>query len=107
MIIKRRNFIRTSLAASASLFTTRQLDAQHQFKTKLSKATIVGRPEEGTLRQLKDAGFDGVETTAVISETEAADCRRMADKLGMRIHSVLRGWTEMNSPDRAKVEECA
>ena len=29
----------------------------------------------------------------------------MADKLGMRIHSVLRGWTEMNSPDRAKVEE--
>ncbi|MCX6877363.1 MAG: sugar phosphate isomerase/epimerase [Verrucomicrobia bacterium] len=104
MIIKRRNFIRTSLAASAGLLSARQLHAQQQFKTKLFKATIVGRPEEDSLRQLKEAGFNGVETTAVISESEAADCRRMADKLGMRIHSVLRGWTDMNSPDRAKVE---
>ncbi len=105
MMIKRRNFIRTSFAASAGLLSGRQLHAQQPFKTKLSKATIVGRPEEVSLRQLKEAGFDGVETTAVISESEALDCRRMADKLGMRIHSVLRGWTEMNSPDRAKVEQ--
>jgi hexulose-6-phosphate isomerase len=104
MKMNRRDFNKTSMAAGLSLLAAGQLHAQARFKTQLLKATIVGKPTEDGLRQLKDAGFNGVETDAVISETEAAECRKMADKLGMRIHSVLRGWAEMNSNDKGKVE---
>ena len=37
-----------------------------------------------------------------VSPEEAAEARKMAEKLGMRIHSVLRGWTNFNSPDAAR-----
>jgi hexulose-6-phosphate isomerase len=60
------------------------------FRTRLQKAVIVGTPNEATLRPLKDAGFDGVEAR-VIPVEEAARCREAAEKLGMRIHSVMGG----------------
>ncbi|MEI7899458.1 MAG: sugar phosphate isomerase/epimerase family protein [bacterium] len=104
MTVKRREFIKTSMAAGVSLLSARRLHAEQPFKTKLLKATIVGKPAEDGLRQLKECGFDGVETNAVIGEAEAAECRKMADKTGMRIHSVLRGWADMNSSDKGTVE---
>jgi len=104
MILNRRDFIKTSLAAGAGILAARNLQADQQFKTKLFKATIIGKPTEDNLRPLKEAGFDGVETNAIIGEAEAAECRKVAEKLGMRIHSVLRGWTDMNSNDPKTVE---
>lgn len=74
------------------------------FKTKLHKALIINKPSEDELKKLKDAGFEGVEG-GVISPQEAEKCRGTAEKLGMRIHSVLRGWAEFNSPDRSQVEQ--
>ena len=72
------------------------------FKTKPHKA-LIARPTEDELRRMKDAGFEGVEGR-VIPVDEAAKMRVVADKIGMRIHSVLYGWAEFNSPDKSEVE---
>src|SRR4026208_419310 len=72
------------------------------FKTKPHKA-LISRPTEDELRRMKDAGFEGVEGR-VIPVDEAAKMRAVADKIGMRIHSVLYGWAEFNSPDKSEVE---
>lgn len=46
---------------------------------------------------MKDAGFEGVE--ARVLPVEASKMRAIADKIGMRAHSVLYGWAEFNSPE--------
>jgi hexulose-6-phosphate isomerase len=68
------------------------MSEQKTYRTKLHRAMIVGKPDEAALRPLKDAGFDGVETTALLPEDEAKQCREIAERMGMRIHSVLAGW---------------
>ncbi len=74
------------------------------FKTKLHKA-LIARPTEDDLKRIKDAGFDGVEGSSSLTPEEAARIRGVADKLGMRIHSVLIDkWSEFNSPDSSVVE---
>jgi hexulose-6-phosphate isomerase len=72
---------------------------------KIQKAMIVGQITEAALQERKAAGFDGVETNWVCPEEEAVKGRVIAEKVGMRIHSVLRGWMEFNSEDTAKVSE--
>ena len=66
---------------------------------------IVGKVTEGALQPYKAAGFQGVETTHVCPEDEAAQGRQVAEKLGLKVHSVLRGWMEFNSEDPQKVED--
>ena len=78
--------------------------AETAFKTGLKKAVISDCPSEDELKRLKDAGFDGVEG-GVVDSGRAEKARAAAEKLGMRIHSVLRGWAEFNSSNKAKVEE--
>ena len=74
------------------------------FKTKPHKA-LIARPTEDDLKRMKDAGFEGVEGRSSVSPEEAAKIRVVADKLGMRIHSVLIDrWGEFNSPDKSVVE---
>src|SRR5262249_3105808 len=79
--------------------------AAGKFRTHLRKAMIVGEVTEAALKPLKEAGFDGVETTHICPEAEAAEGRAVAEKRGMRVHSVLRGWMEFNSDDPKKVED--
>jgi hexulose-6-phosphate isomerase len=76
-----------------------------KFKGRLRKAMIIGEVTESALQPLKEAGFPGVETTHICPEDEAAKGRDTADKLGMRVHSVLRGWMEFNSEDPAKIAD--
>lgn len=105
--VNRREFLSAALAASAGLGLTAlsaRAQAETQFKTKLHKAVIMDRPTEDGLKKLKDAGFEGVEG-GVISQADAEKCHAIADKLGMKIHSVLRGWMEFNSTDPAKVQK--
>jgi hexulose-6-phosphate isomerase len=78
--------------------------AEPVFQTRLRKAMIVERPAEEDLRKLKEAGFDGVEA-GIVTPEEAWKCRAAAHKLSLRIHSVLRGWAEFNSPDPGKVDQ--
>jgi len=72
------------------------------FKTRLHKA-LIARPTEEELTNMKAAGFEGVEAR-VLPADEAAKMRAVADKLGMRVHSVLYGWAEFNSPDKSEVD---
>jgi L-ribulose-5-phosphate 3-epimerase len=74
------------------------------FSTKPHKA-VIARPTEDDLIRIKEAGFEGVEGRSSVTPDEAAKMRTVADKLGMRIHSVLIDkWSEFNSPDQSVVE---
>lgn len=74
------------------------------FKTRPHKALIQDKPTEDYLKEVRDAGFEGLESRTV-PPAEAEKIRAVADKLGMRIHSVLRGTANFNSPDAAVVQK--
>jgi hexulose-6-phosphate isomerase len=108
--LSRRDFLATSTTLAAGLgfglgaVPSYARQAEPAFKTKLHKALIVGKPTEDELKRFKDAGFDGVEA-GIVTPQEAEACRKVAEKCGMRIHSVLRGWAEFNGDDPSKVEK--
>ncbi|MBE3070098.1 MAG: sugar phosphate isomerase/epimerase [Planctomycetes bacterium] len=103
--VTRREFLATTAVAGLGLAAAGRLGAEETvFKTKLQKAMITGRPVEPQLAKLKAAGFGGVETGFWNAKPdEAEDCRKVAEKVGMKIQSVLRGWMEFNSQDAAVV----
>jgi hypothetical protein len=90
--MNRREFL--GAAAAAALLTLLSGPALRAagFRGRLRKAMIVKEVTEKALEPLKAAGFQGVETTHICPEDEAAAGRAVAEKLGMRVHSVLRGW---------------
>jgi L-ribulose-5-phosphate 3-epimerase len=102
--IPRRQFL-TRAAAGLVVFGSGFPMAAAQFRGRIRKAKIVGEVTESALEPLKAAGFDGVETTYICPETEAAKGRAVAEQLGMRVHSVLRGWMDFNSSEPQKVED--
>ena len=74
------------------------------FRTVIHKAKIVGKIDEKALRELKDAGFEGVEVAHLFDdETEAKKARELIEGIGLKAHSVLRGWAEFNSDDPGQV----
>jgi len=108
--ISRRDFLGSSTMAAAGLAAaslstgsglTRAAEAAPLPAAK--KALIINEPTEDDFKRLKDAGFAGVEA-GVLPLDKAEKCRAAADKTGMRIHSVIRGWAEFNSRDASKVE---
>ena len=103
--VTRREFLAASSAAPLVLFAAGRLSgAEEAARPQRKKAVICGRPAEDHLKKLKAAGFDGVETNAAdLAPQDAATCRQVAENVGMKIHSVLRGWMEFNSTDPAKV----
>lgn len=102
--LTRRSFLAQTAALASSLTVYPHLAAAATPVSRIKKAMIVGEVTENALSPLKEAGFDGVETTHICPEAEAARGRAVAEKLEMRVHSVLRGWMEFNSEDPAKVE---
>ncbi|MDO4558080.1 MAG: sugar phosphate isomerase/epimerase family protein [Planctomycetia bacterium] len=98
----RRQFLTTAAAATAGIAlmdTLRAEDAAPQFRTTLHRSWM-GGTDEKQYAEIAEAGFEGLEsTTWDIAPTEAEKVRRMADRLGLRIHSVLRGWTNFNQAD--------
>src|ERR1043166_8689758 len=103
--MNRRQFISHASAAglATTMFGLRVRAAA--FRGRIRKAMIIGEVTERALEPLKTAGFDGVETTHICPEEEAAKGRAVAESMGMRVHSVLRGWMEFNSDDPKKLEE--
>ncbi|MCX7886121.1 MAG: sugar phosphate isomerase/epimerase [Verrucomicrobiae bacterium] len=103
--LTRRQFI--VAGATLTLAATR---TKKPAQPTLRKALIRGLPDEKTLLPLKEAGFHGIECNAWnVEPAKAEAARKIADSLGMRIHSVLRGWTRFNEPqhlteDLASVE---
>jgi hexulose-6-phosphate isomerase len=101
--MNRRHFIRMTTAASLATALA-GLPGHAAEQTTIRKAMIIGEVTDKALEPLKAAGFEGVETTHVCPEEEAARGRAVAEKLGMKVHSVLRGWMEFNSDDPAKID---
>ena len=100
--LDRRQFLATSAAAGAGLLAAGHLQAS-EWKTTLKKS-LIGKPTESTLTEWKAAGFEGMESNAWnVSPEQAAAGRKIAEGLGMKIHSVLRGWLNFNSPASDKV----
>jgi L-ribulose-5-phosphate 3-epimerase len=112
-LLSRRGFLASAASfAAAAAFDTRPSAQRAEvtqiaspvFKTKPHKALIQDRPTEAYLREVKAAGFEGLEARTV-PPAEAEQIRRIAEGLGMRIHSVIRGTAAFNSPDRALVDQ--
>jgi len=104
----RRDFLALTGGATASLAlgaASRAFAATEPgpFKTRLQKALIIQKPDEAVCAKLKEAGYHGMEG-GVIGPQEAEKSRAAAEKFGLRIHSVIRGWAEFNSADAAKVK---
>jgi L-ribulose-5-phosphate 3-epimerase len=99
----RRHFLATSGAAALSSLLPSQPVNAAPFKTVIKKAKIIGKPEEQIIRDLKSAGFDGVEVSAIMTEDEAKKARDLVESNGLKVHSVLRGWAEFNSDDPGKI----
>jgi L-ribulose-5-phosphate 3-epimerase len=104
--LSRREFLVVSAAAGAGLAMAGGLRAA-EFKTTLHKA-MIGVPSEESLKALKAAGFEGIESTKWdLSPEDAAALRKTAESLGMRIPSVLFGWGNMNGGDAALADSVA
>jgi L-ribulose-5-phosphate 3-epimerase len=96
--LNRRDFLGASAAVGAGLLAAGRLQAEG-FKTTLHKA-LIGKPAEETLKSWKAAGFEGMESDVwQISPKAATATRKVAETLGMRIHSVLYGWANFNRED--------
>jgi len=101
--VNRRRFLATSAAVGVGLMAGRIPAAETKFKTTIHKA-LIGGPSAETFRAWKAAGFEGMEAQGwSASPEQAAEGRKLAEANGMRIHSVLRGWTNFNSPESSKV----
>lgn len=97
----RRDFLAATAAAGAAAMVPGRLHAAST-KTTLHKA-LIGKPTEKTLTSWKAAGFDGIESTdRAASPQKAEAARKVADKLGMKIHAILYGWTNFNNPKAAQ-----
>ena len=103
--LNRRQFLAASAYAATGLALGLNLTscAEKPAENTLHKALIIDKPTEGVLKKVKDAGFDGVEA-GIVSPAEAAKARKVAEKLEMRIHSVMRGWAKFNSKNPDEVE---
>lgn len=96
--VSRREFVAASTAAGIAAAGIKPLSASD--KPTLHKA-LIGKPSEKTLREWKEAGFEGMESNQWnVSAKEATEARRLAERLGMKIHSVLRGWTNFNVAEK-------
>jgi hexulose-6-phosphate isomerase len=93
--VTRRDFLAASTALGAGLLAAGRLQAA-PFNTTLKKA-LIGVPTEETLSSHKAAGFDGLETNRWdVTPDEAAEARKVAERLEMPIHAVMRGWANFN-----------
>jgi hexulose-6-phosphate isomerase len=102
--LTRRQFLTTTAAASACACCLGRATAAPKFSTTLKTALIRGLPDEKILTELKAAGYDGMECNAwKVTPEQAAAARALAEKLGLKIHSVLFGWAQLN--DEKKFDE--
>jgi len=101
--LSRRTFLTATAAAGASLWAAAHSSAAQ--KTLARKKSLIGVPSPEAWEQYRAAGFEGMESTLWdLTPDAAAEHRKVAEQSGMRIHSVLRGWTDFNSPDADQVK---
>ncbi|HLA83661.1 MAG TPA: sugar phosphate isomerase/epimerase family protein [Thermoguttaceae bacterium] len=110
--LHRRDFLAASTLATAGLLVGGRFSAtaapaeQPKFKTTPHKA-LIGAPSEETFKSWKAVGIEGMETRGETawrkSSRDAARDHLLAERLGMRIHSVMFGWANVNDPNTGRV----
>ena len=102
----RREFLTVASATGASLLLANSLLAS-PLKRTIHKA-MIGAPDERTLELWKAAGFEGYESTdRGASPAKAEAARKLAEKHGLRVHSVMFGWANFNQPDKVEADLAA
>jgi L-ribulose-5-phosphate 3-epimerase len=102
--MKRRDFLAMTAAAATATVIGSRCEAAPA-KGKMKKA-LIGNPNEKTLTTWKAAGIEGMETGAWnVSPEKAAEGRLLAEKHGIKIHSVIRAWVNFNSRDPDAVKK--
>jgi len=117
MQIKRRSFMKgTAIAAAGAVAAMQGWDAVaaegavQTFRTQLFKSQIKPKVTDELCQGLIKAGISGVELSDKnVSIEEARAGRIMAEKHGMKIHSLMGGWSSLGESDsdkrRAAVED--
>jgi L-ribulose-5-phosphate 3-epimerase len=99
--LTRREFLAGATAAGLGVSAAISAEGEKPdegFKTKLHKAIILGGVNAKDCDACKAAGFEGFECGAwSVKPADAEAGRKIAEKAGLRIHSVLRGWTSFNN----------
>lgn len=98
--LTRREFLAGAAAAGLGVSAAgAAAESEGTFKTTLHKALIMGRISEKQCAAFQEAGFEGIECGASSAKPDDAEAaRKVAEKFGLKIHSVLRGWTNVNKP---------
>ncbi len=102
--LNRRAFLATTSAAMCGAAFNTNRTAADEPKGRIHKA-LIGIPNEATLDAWKASGFEGYESQDRAATPEvAAAARKLAEKHGLRIHSVMYGWANFNRPDKFKAD---
>ena len=100
--MNRRDFLATGSAALLSLAARPQAAP---FKVKIKKA-IIGNPDEASFKRAKDNGFDGVQLHSWNHKPDdARRARETAEKIGVKIPSLIRAWVALDSPKPEEVDK--
>ncbi len=102
--MNRRNFLKTAAAAGivSGLPLASRAAERAAFKTKLQKALIAGVADDATCERIAKAGFPGMELQKKDVTIEQAEQGRLtAEKHGLKIHSFMGGWADLNNADPA------
>ncbi len=105
-----RRWILGAGAAAGLGVATRAFGAASQepstvFKKKIKKSFIAG-PDEASFKKAKDNGFDGVQLGGWNYKPEdAMKARELAEKVGVRICSLIRAWVPLDSPKADEVDK--
>ena len=103
--LNRREFLATTaVAALCGAALSSDTAKSDEPKPHIHKA-LIGIPDEATLEAWKAAGFEGYESQdRAATPAKAVVARKLAEKLGLRIHSVMYGWANFNQPDKFKAD---
>ncbi|MGL4943991.1 MAG: sugar phosphate isomerase/epimerase family protein [Thermoguttaceae bacterium] len=114
-VVSRRGFLASSAAVTAASVlaggrTTMSFAAETStpspWKTQLVKALITDTVTDGFCETLSQNGYSGMEVSGWNITPEAGYAARIiAEKHGVRVHSVMRGWAEFNHNDTSVAEK--
>jgi hexulose-6-phosphate isomerase len=106
--MNRREFLKAGAAAGLSAAVgplPRAAGQEPAFKKKIKKSFIAG-PSEDSFKRAKDNGFDGIQLGSWNHKPEdARKAREAAEKVGVRICSLIRAWVPLDSPKADEVDK--
>ena len=107
-LTNRRTFLAAGTAIGLSAAVGPWADAFPQdppFKKKIKKGFIAG-PDEASFKRAKDNGFDGVQLGSWnYAPEDARKARETAERIGIRISSLIRAWVPLDSPKAEEVDK--